>query len=321
MKITLIIPTYGRTKSLGNCLASLATCQYPPDEVLIIDQNGGDNYSENEAGIALVQKAMTSVLFKHVFAKEQSLTAARNLGIKESTGDVLVFSDDDVEFMPDSFSCLRSFFSDEGNCLIGAQDLLIEKKGASIFSYLFDLKEINPHPCAYYTKSMLGRLPKKVGERSKAKWAMGYCFAVRKNDVIQSSVFFDENMKRYAYGEDLDFTMRLCRYAKSNKKNCFYTNKFPVKHHSSMEYRIPSIETLLSFFGNRYYILKKNKLRFNIPFFYLSNIGYFLVYKLTRQKEDRLNLKKAYRLFKRNRKAIEGGDLDYVKMLNESIAQ
>ncbi len=317
MTISLIIPTYGRPQALSNCLASLKSCSALPDEVLILDQNEDEYYISNEQTISSLRNDLPKVDLRHIRLTIKSSTNARNAGIKESNGDILVFSDDDIEYGKDNFAYLRKAFGDSAVSLIGAKDALMEKGKFSIFSYLFDLKRINPHSKGYYTKSMLGRFPNSIKEITPTTWAMGYCFAVRKADVINSSILFDQNMTRYCYAEDLDFTMRLCRYAKANKKSTFYSNRFCVKHRCSKEYRIPSIEHQLSFLGNRYYIIKKNGLWFNVPFFYIANLGFLLIYKFNRPKEDYISFKKAHRVFFKSKKTIGTGNLDYITLLTE----
>ncbi len=320
MTISLIIPTYGRPQTLSNCLGSLKSCSSLPDEVLILDQSEAEHYAANKQTISSMQKDLPKTNFRHIRLTIKSSASARNIGIKESGGDILVFSDDDIEYGEDNFKYLREAFVNSSVSLIGAKNLLSEKGKFSIFSYLFDLKKVNPLSKGYYTKSMLGRCPENMKEMTPTTWAMGYCFAVRKADVIASSISFDQNMTRYCYAEDLDFTMRLCRYAKANKKVTFYSNKFYVKHHCSKEYRIPTVEHQLSFLGNRYYLIKKNGLWFNVPFFYLTNLGFLFIYRLNSQTEDYAVFKKAKKVFSKNKKTIGAGNLDYVKLLKEQQA-
>lgn len=312
MKISLVIPTYGRVSSLSECLSSLESCKSRPDEVLILDQNDNENFKLNGKRISAAQKAMPETSFRQIHLEVKSSVRARNIGIQKSTGDIIVFSDDDIEYSEDNFSYLREAFSDNENALIGAEDLLFGKGKFSLFSYLFDLKKINPRSRGYYTRSMIGRLPQKIKEKTLTNWAMGYCFAVRKADILESGIFFDERMKRYSYAEDLDFTLRICRYIKAHGKASFYSNRFSVKHHCSKEYRIPSLEHLLSFFGNRYYLIKKNGSWIDLLFFYLSNVGYALIFRLTKSQEEYKTLKKSYHLFLANKHLIKKGTLDYV---------
>ncbi|MGR3175960.1 MAG: glycosyltransferase [Candidatus Scalindua sp.] len=91
-KITVIICTKNRKKELGNCLRSLGEQSYKKFDVIIVDQS--DN-----ADITLYEgfKLSGNYSFKvdHIKDKGVGLSRARNIGIKESDSNYLVFIDDD----------------------------------------------------------------------------------------------------------------------------------------------------------------------------------------------------------------------------------
>lgn len=93
--LTVIICTYNREKYIGPLLESIAAndlpkCDY---EILLVDNNCTDNtHSVCEAFAA----AHKDVHFRYTTEPEQGLSAARNRGIREAHGDVLVYVDDDA---------------------------------------------------------------------------------------------------------------------------------------------------------------------------------------------------------------------------------
>ena len=93
--LTAIICTYNRAKYTGALLESIAAndldkSQY---EILLVDNNCTDN---TRAVCEAFATAHTDVQFRYVVEYEQGLSAARNKGIKEAKGDIIVYIDDDA---------------------------------------------------------------------------------------------------------------------------------------------------------------------------------------------------------------------------------
>lgn len=93
--LTAIICTYNRAKYIGNLLESIAVNDLPKSEyeILLVDNNCTDNTREICETFAEAHK---DVNFRYVVEPEQGLSAARNKGIKEAKGDILVYIDDDA---------------------------------------------------------------------------------------------------------------------------------------------------------------------------------------------------------------------------------
>ena len=93
--LTVIICTYNRAKYIGNLLESIAKNDIDKSayEIVLVDNNCTDNTREICETFA---KAHKDVNFRYVVESEQGLSAARNKGIKEAKGDVIVYVDDDA---------------------------------------------------------------------------------------------------------------------------------------------------------------------------------------------------------------------------------
>lgn len=78
-KVTFVIPTLGREEGLKRCLDSISALNYPKDKVEVIVKQ--DSY-ENRTGVPKLLKE----------------------GVKESTGEWIVFASNDTSFEPDSIS-------------------------------------------------------------------------------------------------------------------------------------------------------------------------------------------------------------------------
>ena len=94
-KLTVIIATRNRCESLKDTLNSLLTQDYNDSfdyEVLVIDNNSNDKTRE----VVESYFPLFNGKLRYLFESKQGKSYALNTGIKESAGDILVFTDDDV---------------------------------------------------------------------------------------------------------------------------------------------------------------------------------------------------------------------------------
>jgi len=91
---SIVVCTYNRAESLRDTLAALRRLHEPPGvdwEVLIVDNNSTHHTR------AVVEEAMRAwPRLRYEFESAQGLSHARNRGIACSTGEVILFTDDDV---------------------------------------------------------------------------------------------------------------------------------------------------------------------------------------------------------------------------------
>ena len=93
--ITLIICTYNREKYIGPLLDSIAKNDYPTTdyEIVLVDNNCTDN---THGVCEQFTAAHPQINFRYTVEPEQGLSAARNKGIKEAKGDIIIYVDDDA---------------------------------------------------------------------------------------------------------------------------------------------------------------------------------------------------------------------------------
>lgn len=115
MKVSFIIPLYNAERFIERCVHSIYKQDLPQDlfEIIIVD----DGSTDNSLAIAKELSVRNHNIF--VFSKENGgSAAARNLGIKKSFGDYLVFIDSDDYFQS---QCLNKIFK---MCLLNNLDIL-----------------------------------------------------------------------------------------------------------------------------------------------------------------------------------------------------
>jgi glycosyltransferase involved in cell wall biosynthesis len=95
MSITVIVCTYNRCQTLAKALESIAASVVPNSvewEILVVDNNSTDRTRE----VVGDYRERYPSRFRYLLELQQGLSFARNAGIRESHGDVLAFTDDDV---------------------------------------------------------------------------------------------------------------------------------------------------------------------------------------------------------------------------------
>lgn len=113
MKITVIVCTYNRSQSLRAALDSIGAQDIPESvewDVVVVDNNSTDQTCQTVHRFCEKNAAR----FSYVFEPEQGLSHARNTGIRNACGDILVFTDDDVLVERDWLWNLTSSLSSEG---------------------------------------------------------------------------------------------------------------------------------------------------------------------------------------------------------------
>ena len=108
MKISIIVPVYNVAPYIAACLQSVMhqTCQ-DALECILVDDCGTDNSMEVVG--EMLQSYEGPIGFKVVHhTQNRGLSAARNTGMAEATGDYVYFLDSDDEIAPDCIQCLAT---------------------------------------------------------------------------------------------------------------------------------------------------------------------------------------------------------------------
>ena len=92
MKISVIIPTYNRKKTLARAIRSVLNQSFSPFEILIIDDGSNDGTEE------WVKANFQNI--KYIYQNNHGVSSARNIGIENAYGDWVAFLDSDDEWLP-----------------------------------------------------------------------------------------------------------------------------------------------------------------------------------------------------------------------------
>jgi GT2 family glycosyltransferase len=95
-RFTVVVPTYGRARQLGDCLAALAALDYPRDRFEVVVADDGSPQPPREA----VERLRDAIDVRLLAVPHRGPAAARNLGAGAAQGELLAFTDDDCRPTP-----------------------------------------------------------------------------------------------------------------------------------------------------------------------------------------------------------------------------
>jgi len=100
--VTVVICTRNRPALLRKCLTSVSQLNRTPDQVLVVDNSGGNEDT---------RKAAQDFGARYVVEPLAGLSRARNRGLSECTTDIVAYLDDDAVPAPDWLDTLLTPFS------------------------------------------------------------------------------------------------------------------------------------------------------------------------------------------------------------------
>ncbi|MFC9897565.1 glycosyltransferase family 2 protein [Nocardia sp. NPDC127579] len=95
MRVSLVVPTYDKSRYLDYTLASLVHQRFRDFEVIVVDDGGGDGAEQ------VVDRYREHYALTYLRQDNGGRSAARNLGLAHATGELIVFNDDDRIAHPD----------------------------------------------------------------------------------------------------------------------------------------------------------------------------------------------------------------------------
>jgi len=170
--VSVVIPTRNRIDLLIRAIKSVINQTYNDWEIIVIDDASNDSTKS-------VMSGMKSYRIKCIHLKEKSGGAvARNIGIKNSSGDLISFLDDDDEWMPEKLQKQIDCLGNDkqlGICYTGRKTI---RKGNLIFgigkNYSFSYPPKNNQFKAIMTDNFVGITSSVMIPRSILKDIHGF---------------------------------------------------------------------------------------------------------------------------------------------------
>lgn len=306
MQVSVIIPTYNRVKDLDECLDSIIVQITLPEEVIIVDDSDNNEIEDLIKNLKGEFKEKDILLRYIKNERERSLTIARNIGIENANGDIISFLDSDV-ILDRNYIKEISRFLKENPYALGVQGRIqnikkLDVVAGSIFTKLF----------YFGFKRLEYPLTAKV---IRCKWLSGANQSYKK-DILEE-FRWDENLKKYSWGEDIDLPYRIF---KKYPYSLFMIPHAKLIHKTSQEGRIPKRDVIRMGAIYNLYIFYKNidqNLKNKIIYLW-GEIGriiinmVFLVLKPSKSKLIEIKyLISAYFYCMKHIKEIKEGDLEF----------
>lgn len=113
-KVSVVVCAYNAESTMAACLDSLRELRYPAYEVVVVDDGSTDRtgqIADRYEGIHVIHQ------------ENKGLSAARNVGIAASTGEIVAFTDSDCVVDPDWLHYLVATFLSSGRAAVGGPNL------------------------------------------------------------------------------------------------------------------------------------------------------------------------------------------------------
>lgn len=117
-KVSVILPTLRRQTYARQVVEDLSRQTVPPHEIFLVDQTPPEERDQRA-----YEGLETNPALRILYPEISGACRARNEAIRRSTGDYLVFADDDIRLLPDFIESYARFFQAYGCAAANGHDL------------------------------------------------------------------------------------------------------------------------------------------------------------------------------------------------------
>lgn len=185
--VTVLVPAYNEERTIAHCVASILASDYPRFEVIVINDGSTDGTD------AALRPLCSDARLRCLAQAKAGKAAALNLGLSHARGEIVLFTDADSLFEPDTIKCGVAYLSDPAVAAVSGNDTVLHPRGA-----LQKMLVVTTHIGTGFVRralSMLGVLQIIPGN-----------LGLVRTDVLRRLGGF-----RRVWGEDLEITLRLQR--------------------------------------------------------------------------------------------------------------
>lgn len=194
-RFSVVIPVYNVEKYLDQCVQSVLDQTCPDLEVILVDDGSPDG-----SGALCDRWAEKDSRVKVVHQKNGGLSAARNTGIRNATGEYVLFLDSD------------DWWADQK--VLADVAAVLDRTGADVVTFNYRKSYDGVLDPVYFDEGLASsQAPEDLAQIvQKDLWVSGACNkAIRRRLFEEQELFFREGIT----SEDLDWTLRLGLEAQS----------------------------------------------------------------------------------------------------------
>ncbi len=228
LAVSVIIATRNRKAELMCCLDSLLRQSIDTFELIIVDSSDD---SLNNILWEKIKNNNKKVQFRYIRSSKVGLTFQKNLGIKHSHGDILIFLDDDTVLEKDYLQKhMETYENDSLGEIMGCSGVILGDKPynclVQVFRKVFLMTrpdiESRVLPSGFTTICTFDFLSSSIKEVE----VCGGGNTSYRREVFRHFLF-DEQFEGYGFMEDKDFSYRVSRQYKLvvNPEICLYHHR------------------------------------------------------------------------------------------------
>ena len=215
MKITIIIPTFNRNEILCKTLSNIIKYEHQYHELILVDQTK----KHEEQTQNFLDDLIKDNRIKYLFIDYPNAPNAMNEGIKISSGEIIIFFDDDVEINENTIpSHIAGFSAPDIGCIIGKITIQnIDPSGNIVLKNSSSLKEHLKSIFFFFHKkraSYVGRfgiLSNYTGDKILPADSFIGCNSSFRKEVFDKLGFFDINYTGNGVRFETDYSIMMSR--------------------------------------------------------------------------------------------------------------
>lgn len=186
--ISVVIPVFNAAQTIERALTSIENQTYKNFEVILVNDGSTDSSGEIISHFIANRNQSATISYKLFHQTNKGVSAARNLGLRNATGQFVALLDADDEWLPEKTAKQLDILQNKPDIdLLGTNF----NKGIIFIPGYAKNKELH----LVTTKQLLYRnffaTPTVIFKRS----------------IVENEIFFDEGMK---FMEDQNYWMRIC---------------------------------------------------------------------------------------------------------------
>jgi len=289
MRVSIIIPTYNRSQMLCKTLSNIINYKYQYHELIVVDQTKEHDQQSKQ----YLDQLISEKKIIYIFVELPSAPNAKNIGIKNSTGDIIICFDDDIEINENTIpahisglvqpgiGCVTGKViiqnvNQDGNKVLAKRSSL--QKRIKFFLFLFLRKK------ASYV-GHFGVLANFIGNKTLPSDTCIGCNMSFRKEVFYKCGLFDINFTGNAVREETDLSVRL--------RHCGYKIIY-IPHASIIHYMNNTGGTRSAKNEAYWFAIFKNQCYFYLKNFNYSRINILFVQIFDILRCRRLGLKAIY---------------------------
>lgn len=276
MKVSIIIPIYNVEPYIKDCLHSVINQTYQNIEIILIDDCGTDNSMIIATEFINQYIDKFKIIIVH-HSKNSGLSAARNTGILNATGEYIYFLDSDDTLPNNAIEKLISIalINNGLDFVIGG----VKTYGDKVYTY------------PLHSKPYINNNKEIMKDYFLFKWNVMACNKlIKKEFLVRNNIKFLEGF----YHEDMDFSFKLAIHA--NQMACCYdiTYNYLIRKNSITTYKKEkNYNDYFSIITSNINLFKKksgNQLGTYISNYLIENL-YILCIDLIKEKNPQITYK------------------------------